>query len=247
MLRTSRTTPYITTFGTEPPRRDIFGGYGPGPAPDTGNESDNRNEAEKAAFSEIYWQFLPRFTLTGGAPAIPPLRSLDRHHREIVRSTALQTFRSHLQHQDSVPVPISSYKINDDAHLYAGWSQGSRLGQPQIELPPNLCDPKGTGFVEESDISIASTRQVSSDTMSNYEFGGKFALLDHRLTIDADVFHMIWDDVPVTVSPGTGLCNSGYTANAGKAKSDGVEFQTNYQLTGAFRVTLGGSWINARI
>src|SRR5262249_18615712 len=38
-----------------------------------------------------------------------------------------------------------------------------------------------------------------------------------------------------------------YTANAGEARSDGIELQTLFSITEDFRLSLGGSYVHARL
>ena len=101
-----------------------------------------------------------------------------------------------------------------------------------------------------TNVTIASTRVVNSDTIENYELGTKLTLLDHRLNLSADVYRMNWNGLPVSVNappPAQGGCGLTYVANAGKAKSQGIEFQASYYVTHAFRVDLGGSIVDATL
>ncbi len=203
-----------------------------------------RNQRQKAAFGEVSWQFLPGLTLTGGVRAYDYERvnrddSQGRlysvRHEKVEADASGTTFRGNL-----------SYKPADNALLYATWSQGFRIGRPQSGLAPGLCDLDNNGIVDgTTDLTIASTRVTQSDEVDNYELGGKFALLDRRLAIDIDVFRIDWSDIPVTARGGT--CGSPYNANAGVARSEGIEFQANFQVTDAFRIDAGASKINGKL
>jgi outer membrane receptor protein involved in Fe transport len=213
-----------------------------------GDYHDVRNLKQTAAFTEVSWEFLPRFTLTGGA------RYYDFSRRSLVETTGPMfgnetstlgadasgsTFRGNL-----------SYKPNDDTLLYASWSQGFRLGKPQPGLPSGLCDVNNDGLVDgTSNVSIDATGILESDEVDNYEIGGKFTLLDNRLVISADVYRIDWTGVPFRVaapSPPDG-CGLTYNANAGGAVSQGFEFQANLHLTPALRVDFGASTIDAKL
>lgn len=211
--------------------------------------NDVRNQKQKAAFGEVSWEFMPGFTLTGGARAYDYDRTirLDNDgvfygptgvHRKDDSKESGATFRANL-----------SYKIDRDGLVYAGWAQGFRLGRPQAPLPAGVCDINPTdGVIDGTNIDLESTGIVTSDSVNSYELGGKFAFLNRRLTVDADVFRMEWSDVPVRVVPALlPPCNLGYVANAGKALSEGVELQTSFQINEPFRIELGGSWIHARL
>jgi outer membrane receptor protein involved in Fe transport len=210
-----------------------------------------RNQKQKAAFGEVSWQFLPSFTLTGGVRAYKydrtgqtdwggPLFGGVPPPADVSTDASGTSFRGNL-----------SYKPNDNALIYAGWSQGFRLGIPQSGLPPGVCDANpADGIVDgTSNLTIESTRRLDSDNVDNYEIGGKFTLLDRRLLIAADVYRIDWTGLPVrTFAParpeGCGLV---YSANAGAARSEGIEFQANFYVTEAFRVDVGGSWIRAEL
>lgn len=205
---------------------------------------DRRDLKQKAAFTEVSWEFLPRFTLTGGVRAYDyerttridtsgPLVGGTVSSRRNDADANGENFRANL-----------SYKPSDDTLLYAGWAQGFRLGRPQPEVPSGACDIDGDGLIDGTSVTIESTGHVDSDGVDNYELGGKFALRDRRLTIDAALFRMDWSDLPALVTPG---CGFSYTANAGGARSEGIELQANFHVTDAFRVEVGGSWIDARL
>ena len=131
--------------------------------------------------------------------------------------------------------------------LYADYSQGFRLGKPQPGLPASVCATGG--IVNGTTTSLAATRNLNSDTVKDYELGGKFALLDHKMTLDADVFVMNWDGVPVRVlaPPAPVGCGLAYNANAGNARSRGVEVEAKYRITDRWHADLGGSWDRATL
>ncbi len=212
-----------------------------------GDDLDRRELRQKAAFGEVSWEFLPRFTLTGGVRAYDYERTVRTDTRGFfygVNSTRDDAESSGTNFRGNL-----SYKPHEGALLYAGWSQGFRLGRPQPGLPAGLCDRDGNGVVDGTGISLASTRSLESDDVDSYELGGKFALFDRRLTIDAALFRMEWTGMPVRVIAGalTGGCGLAYNANAGKALSEGAELQLNFQISEPWRLDLGGSWLHARL
>jgi iron complex outermembrane recepter protein len=209
-----------------------------------GDYIDERTLKQKAAFGEVSWEFAPRWTLTGGLRAYDyertgrvdlvagPFTGVDSSTSTAADASGT-TFKGNL-----------SFKPSDNTLLYAGWSQGFRLGSPQPGLPAT-CDGDGDGVVDgSSGLTLASTRSTDSDEVDNYELGVKFSLFDRRLTLTADVYRIDWSGVPIRVNVGT--CGS-YTANAGEARSEGVELQARFQVTPAFRLDVGGSRSNAEL
>jgi iron complex outermembrane recepter protein len=138
------------------------------------------------------------------------------------------------------------YKPTPDALLYTSWSQGFRLGRPAAGLPSATCDRDGDGIVDGTSTSIASTRQIDSDDIDNYEVGGKFAFFERRLALDVAVYHIEWHGLPIrTVVPLP--CNASYTGNAGAATSDGVELQATLFVANGFKLDFGGSYNDAKL
>lgn len=212
-----------------------------------GFSPERRNLKQKAAFGEASWELVQRLTLTAGVRAYKYDRIFqfdgtgpfwgDLHVRQNSEASG-ENYRANL-----------SYKPSDDTLIYAGWSQGFRVGQLQRPLPAGLCDRDADGIADGTDITIESSMHVDSDSVDSYEIGGKVALLDRRLRIDAAIFRMDWSDIPVAVRAGVLGQNCGiiYTANAGEAVSEGAEVQASFQITEPLRVDFGGSLIHAKL
>lgn len=140
-----------------------------------------------------------------------------------------------------------SYQPTDRALLYAGWSEGFRLGRPAAGLIDAICDTDGDGLVDGTDITMASTRKIDSDTLENFEIGGKFTMLDGRLVINTSAYRINWDGLPTNTRVTCGGTSYFYVANAGKAVSTGAEVQGSYQLTHGLRVDFGASYTDAEL
>jgi outer membrane receptor protein involved in Fe transport len=113
-----------------------------------------------------------------------------------------------------------------------------------VGLPPT-CDADNDGIVDGSDVSIASTRSIDSDLLDSYEIGGKFSLFDRRMTLDTAVYRIEWEGLPISATAGT--CLVGYTANAGAATSEGVEFQASLLLAEGLRLEFGAGYTEAEL
>lgn len=201
-----------------------------------------REDKQTATFAEVSWEFLPQFTLTGGVRAY----DYDRTRSDVrsgffgTSSTKFDTDASGASYRSNL-----SYKPSNDVLVYAGWSQGFRLGQPVgAGLSPELCDVDRNGVVDGTNVSLESTTHVDSDELDNYELGGKFTLFDRRMMIGVDVYRMDWSSLPITV---LAPCQRLYLANAGDARSEGVEFQATFYVTEPFRVDIGGSYVRAEL
>ncbi len=223
-----------------------FGDPNPfGAQPVVGTYADSRNLEQQAAFTEVSWKFLPGFTLTGGLRAYEYKRTGHTVTSGLYGATDEPTQAAKTS-GNSVRANLS-YKPNENATLYAAWSQGFRLGKPQPGLPPGLCDLDNDGVIDGTGTTIERTKSVDSDNVDNAEIGAKLELLDRRMTVSADVFRIDWSGVPIRAIATCSTGDLAFTANAGSARSEGVEFQTNFFVTNALRVDVGGSWVQARL
>jgi iron complex outermembrane receptor protein len=213
--------------------------------------TDQRTLKQKAVFGEVYWDFAPRWTFTGGVRAYEYDRDYEFHGVGAYWATpgsSLDVTKSATDSGENFRANLS-YKVTDDGLLYAGWAQGFRVGQLQRTLPPGRCDVDNDGMVDGTDIDLESTGVVAPDNVDSFEVGGKFALFQRRLTVEANVFRMDWTDIPVAVRAGVLGVNCGlpYTANAGEARSEGLELQSSVQVTDPLRIDFGGSYTRARL
>lgn len=215
-----------------------------------GDYDDERALKQRAAYGQVSWEFLENLTLTGGVRAY----KYDRDTHVVTTGLLFGPLDSRTESDASGESWRGnlSYKPNDDTLFYATFSEGFRLGKSQPGLPEANCG-NGSGIVRGTEgttnVTIAATRIVNSDFIESYELGTRFALLDRRLTLSADVYRMEWTGVPVSVNapaPPDG-CGLTYVTNAGKAKSQGVEFQANYTMARGFRIDLGASYVDAAL
>jgi outer membrane receptor protein involved in Fe transport len=198
----------------------------------------------------VYWRFLPRWTLTGGARAY--------HYDRSARYDATGVYwpSGSLSTSDSTKASGTTFRANlsfkptDNSLLYAGWSQGFRAGRPQLATSGtlNVCDQNGDGTVDGTNVTLDETRRTHSDAVNNYEVGAKVTLFN-RVSIDAALFRTDWADIPVLLAfGGSGVCKDFlYNKNVGAARSEGIELQANVQVTRRLRVDFGGSWLNPRL
>jgi outer membrane receptor protein involved in Fe transport len=209
-----------------------------------------RELKQDAVFGELSYDLSSKLTLTLGARAY----RFDRSNK-LVSSGWFTTAPL-----DAPDVAISSigksgntykanlsYKPTDKALLYASFSQGFRLGRPATGLIPGICDTDNDGVVDGSNITIASTRAIDSDTLDNFELGGKFTLLGGRFAIDASVYRANWKGLPTNARATCRDLAYFYVANAGEAVSQGFEIQTSYRLMPGLKLDLGGSYTNAEL
>jgi iron complex outermembrane receptor protein len=122
------------------------------------------------------------------------------------------------------------YKLNRFTTIYARVAKGFRPGGPNV-LPPS---PNSEAFAT-----------YDSDSLISYEAGVKAESSDHRLSIDAAVFHIDWKDIQLLASdPVTGF---NFNANGGKAKSDGFEVTAAAHPMPGLELSANAAYTNARL
>lgn len=121
-----------------------------------------------------------------------------------------------------------SFKIARHVLAYATYSTGERPGgvNQTLGLP-------------------AALQSYGSDRVRNYEIGFKSELFDRRLTFNADVFRIDWDNIQTSGTlPSTPFV---FIANSSKARVRGVEADSTLRLIPGLVVQLSGSYINGHL
>lgn len=123
------------------------------------------------------------------------------------------------------------FKLSPDLMIYARVASGYRIG--------------GSNYV-----SFPGTPpSYKPDTTTNYELGIKGELPDRRLTFDAAAYYISWKDFQISVdAPVTSDGQTEtvyYVANAGNAKSEGLEASLQARPVTGLTITAQGSYNHA--
>ena len=111
----------------------------------------------------------------------------------------------------------------------------------------DLCDVNNDGMLDHTEGDL--TDRVDADTTENFELGGKFTLLDNRLTLNTAIFRIDWSNLPVTIANTTDAC-PGATAiinNLGEAKSEGVELEGSFAVTADLLVNFSAAYMDTEL
>jgi iron complex outermembrane recepter protein len=129
----------------------------------------------------------------------------------------------------TTPRAVLTWFPNHDFTAYASYSEGFRSGFPQSELvqlvAPNFAP-------------------VKPDKLHNYEIGGKGNLFGNRLSFDAAVYYMKWNDIQQTL----GIPVPGSTAyivanvNGKSASGIGVDFAVTARPVDGLSLGFNFSW-----
>ncbi len=199
---------------------------------------------QNALFGELSYAFTDKFKLTLGGRYF----DYDRRTGQVqsgplsgvgLGQAAVADLKS--DEQGSTFKVNADYKPNEDSLVYAQWSDGFRLGGPVVPVPASLCDVDNDGIFDGTSLDINVT-ETESDELEAIEIGGKFQLLDGLLILNGAIFHNTWDGIPVNV---VGDCFLSLQANAGEARTQGMELEARAQLAEGLIIDVGFSLLDA--
>ena len=152
---------------------------------------------------------------------------------------ALNTdYEAERTYDDFSPRINFAYSLNDDASIYAGYSQGWKAGS---------FDPRGSNFVTPE-----AENGFEPETLDSYEIGYKATLLDGRARANIALFFSDYEDVQIPGSvgfdsDGDGI-NDGFVGavtNAGAAEINGIEFEGDLLISDNLIAQLSFSLLDA--
>jgi outer membrane receptor protein involved in Fe transport len=92
-----------------------------------------------------------------------------------------------------------------------------------------------------------AVKYYDGDTVWSYELGAKFRAFQDKLSVDASIYQIDWDDMIRSVPIGGDQCIFSYTTNLGKAQSRGGELSIQYYPVDSlmFQVAAGYARVQA--
>jgi iron complex outermembrane recepter protein len=118
------------------------------------------------------------------------------------------------------------FHVTDDFMVYARAASGFRPGGPNFVLKPGLGNPT-----------------FAADSLWNYEVGEKATFLDKRVTLDFDVYDILWKNIQVTVNNG----GVNQLENAGTARVTGAEMALSYRIFAPLTLSASAAYTDARL
>jgi len=203
---------------------------------DEGYRENLGNEYEEiAVFGELSYDVTPAWNVTVGGRlfnykdrAIAQIRDysfdLVDNNVDVTRKDSGQSFFKF----------NTSYDITDDALVYATVSQGFRRG--------------GTnGFRNIGERIVAPDVQVfRPDSTTNYEVGLKGFFADRRISLQADLFQIEWEDVQTYFSQTVNGFPVNGTANGPSARSRGFEGAVRANVAGGLSAGFATAYTKAK-
>ena len=136
-----------------------------------------------------------------------------------------------------------AYTPNEDVLIYGQWSEGFRLGRAQNPIP-GYADPDMDGEVAFGGVERKIPDSISPDELESFEFGIKKSLADNRITLNAAIYRINWEGIPVLLTSDSGIP---FFFNVGKSKSEGAELEVKTRLADNFQVDFGISYGEATL
>ena len=174
---------------------------------------------ESAGFANATYHFSPSFDVSLGGRYAHNSQNAD----EFGLATAAGTSSG-----DVFTWSVAAdYHLGDQTSFYGRIAKGYRPGGPNI--PP-----------------IGSTGVPAffgADSLINYEAGVKTDLLDGKLSLDADIFYIDWSDIQLL----TVINNTGVDINGGSARSEGLEWNTQWIPLDNLTLSWGGAYTDAQL
>ena len=137
------------------------------------------------------------------------------------------------------PKAVLTWQPDHDTMIYVSASKGFRPGGPNVGVG-NIC----LGNLNSLGLSEVPGK-FSSDSLWSYELGSKVTLLDHTLQINASLFYIDWNNIQQNVYLPD--CGEQFTANLGKAKSEGGSLEVSYKPVEQLTLDFSAAYTDARL
>lgn len=178
-----------------------------------------------AAFGQIGYEFIDGLTVTGGIRYTEdrknylPDQFVTGGITGIPNGTRIVPFATVSANVNKwTPMVNVRYEASEDFMVYATFSQGFKSG----------------GFTQRIFPPEASLPSFLPETIDSYEAGFKLTALDNRLRVNGSVYYNDYQELQLLVSDGSRV--GPFITNAGKARIQGFELETNFAPGGGFRL-----------
>jgi iron complex outermembrane receptor protein len=181
-------------------------------------------EEDKSVFGELYYKFLPKWTLTLGGRGYWLNQSTDYTADGFLNGGPSPSSPQQNTESGFNPKVALAFQATEAAMIYASASKGFRAGGAQANFPG--CS---LGSLSEYDIT-----HIKSDTLWTYEGGAKVQL--PGLLISADGYHIEWNNIQQQVAL---LCGFYAQVNGQQARINGGEIEASGHLAPGWQFRLG--------
>jgi iron complex outermembrane recepter protein len=195
-------------------------------------------DRQLAAFGELTYKVTDTLKVTGGLRA----SKLNYDLRVWEDGPFIgYTVNSNASGSDNpiTPKAVVSWQPDRDNLVYVSGSKGFRPGGLNVPVG-DIC---GTSLTALGISQVPG--QYGSDNLWSYEIGSKNEFLDHTLEINASLYFIDWNKIQQNVY--LPVCGEQFTANLGKARSKGGDFEVIYRPIPALTLDLTAAYTDARL
>ena len=196
-------------------------------------------EKQGSVFGEVNYYFTPALHATVGARYLKGDSTLEQKNGLYLAGAGNDSSTS-LSSRAFTPKYALTWEVDPANTVYTSVAKGFRLGGSNVFVPPTTCGPDlAANGIENGPATYAP------DSLWSYELGSKSRLLNNRLSINAAVFYVKWNNIQQGVYLPT--CAYTYNANAGDATSKGVEFEIRAKPMPGLTLGASGGYVKAEL
>jgi iron complex outermembrane receptor protein len=192
-----------------------------------------------AAFGEAYYDF-SNFELTVGGRLYRQTQSGSELAAGALNFAYLNLAVPDTKQAGFNPKLALKYQFNPEAMMYASFSKGFRAGGAGVPLPLGPAS-----FFTAIHQTANTPTTYTSDTVKNYEIGGKIEGFDGKVSLTAAVFQMDWANIQQTI-----IAPESYITlivNAGDARVRGGELELEARPIPSLELHAGVGYEDAKI
>ena len=137
-----------------------------------------------------------------------------------------------------------SYTPTSDLTVYGTVAKGARPGGVNDPIPLSTASYYYCGPGSGPKYLTSQQSYYGPDGIWSYEIGEKARFADRRVTLNADVYYVQWNNIQELFNL---TCGYNFSANAGKAKSYGPEVEFSTKVTEGLTFNASGAYTQAFI
>ena len=200
---------------------------------------DDHDKADQfAGFGQLSYEVLPHVSVMAGLRVARYQTNTDALSDGLLNG-GLTTYDISNAEAVTTPKFEADYKPDGDQLYYASAAKGFRLGAPNQAVPSTCAG-------DLSSLGLASVPSaVKSDSLWSYEVGAKERLAQGRVTLNGALYYIDWSNIQTSFLLPT--CGFSFSANAGNAKSQGVELSLSWRMTTKSTASASTSYTDARL
>jgi iron complex outermembrane receptor protein len=202
------------------------------------------NDKEVAGFADLNWWLTNQFKLTAGVR----VSHVELDYYQVAYGQFDQrgpTDPQSITNGQAKATPVTpkfgaEYDFTPNDLVYFTAAEGFRAGGVNPQVSEAFC---AVGLAQAGITSSQVPAAYGPDSVWSYELGGKFRLLDNTLQLNGALYRIDWSMVQATIPLS---CGFNFVMNGGAARSQGVDFQSQYRPIPPLVLGLNFSYTDAK-